>query len=327
MRKTALTAFTLAAVLTLANAPAYSQEVQLKFAAWGPPQAPMNRNCAEWAEMVNREGAGVIKVTVFWNTLGNAATVYDNIKNGVADAGWVLQPLVPGKFPKTSVVELPGVFKTSEEASNALWKLYQSGFLKDEYNEIKPLAIVPMTGNRIHTNQPITDLASLTGKKYRVAGKTLGDVVSALGGTGIQMAWTDIPQSLEKGVIQGTVSPWNDFVPGKLAEVTKYHMEIELGMIGGLVAMNQKSYDALNPKAKAVVDKVSGQYLVTWLSREADKNQALNREQVQKMPGHQLISLSAADQAKMQAAFKPLVEDWKKRTRGGAEMLKQLGKE
>ena len=36
----------------------------------------------------------------------------------------------------------------------------------------------------------------------------------------------------------------------------------------GLVAMNQKSYDNLNPKAKAVVDKVSGQYLVTWLSRE-----------------------------------------------------------
>lgn len=326
MRKLA-SSLAVTVVTLLAGTAAHAQEVQLKFAAWGPPQAPMNRNTAEWAEMVNKEGAGVVKVTVFWNTLGNAMTVYDNIKNGVADAGWVLQPLVPGKFPKTSVVELPGMFKSSEEASNALWKLYQSGVLKDEYNEVKPLAIVPMTGNRVHTNQPISDLASLAGKKYRVAGKTLGDVISALGGTGIQMAWNEIPQALEKGVIQGTLSPWNDFVPAKLSDVTRYHMEVDLGMIAGMVAMNQASYDKLNPRAKAVVDKVSFESLVTWLSREADKNQALNRDQVSKMPGHQIITLSPADQAKMQAAFRPVIEDWKKRTPGGAEVLKALGRE
>ena len=62
MRRIALS---IAAAFAFTAVPAHSQEVQLKFAAWGPPQAPMNRNCAEWAEMVNREGAGVIKVTVF----------------------------------------------------------------------------------------------------------------------------------------------------------------------------------------------------------------------------------------------------------------------
>ncbi|MEO7403576.1 MAG: TRAP transporter substrate-binding protein DctP, partial [Burkholderiales bacterium] len=258
----------------LASTAAVAQEVQLKFAAWGPPQAPMNKATAEWAEMVNKEGAGIIKVTVFWNTLGNAQTVYDNIKNGVADAGWVLQPLVPGKFPKTSVVELPGLFKSSEEASLALWRLYESGFLKDEYDEVKPLAIVPMTGNRIHTRTPIGDVSALSGKKYRVAGKTLGDVVAAFGGTGIQMAWTDIHQSLEKGVIQGTLSPWNDFVPAKFPEVTKFHLDHDFGMIAGLVAMNKKSYDALPANAKAIVDKTSGVALTTWLSREADRNMA-----------------------------------------------------
>jgi TRAP-type transport system periplasmic protein len=323
-RRAALVA---AVSIALVSASAVAQEVQLKFAAWGPPQAPMNRNTAEWAEMVNRDGAGVVKVTVFWNTLGNAATVYDNIKNGVADAGWVLQPLVPGKFPKTSVVELPGLFKSSEEASTALWKLYESGFLKDEYDEVRPLAIVPMTGNRIHTKVPIDNVAALAGKKYRVAGRTLGDVIGALGGTGIQMAWTDIHQSLEKGVIQGTLSPWNDFVPAKFPEVTKYHLDHDFGMIAGLVAMNRRAYDALPANAKAIVDKHSGMALTLWLSREADKNMAMNREQVAKSPGHQVFTLPPAEAAQMQARFKPVVESWKQRTKGGAETLKALGKE
>lgn len=106
-----------AVVLGSASLVAAAQEpVQLKFAMWGPPQAPMTRACAEWAEIVTKASDGALKVQIFWNTLGNGQTVYDNIKNGVADAGWVLQPLVPGKFPKTSVVELPGMFKSSEEA-------------------------------------------------------------------------------------------------------------------------------------------------------------------------------------------------------------------
>jgi TRAP-type transport system periplasmic protein len=325
MRVVALTAFALATAVT--HSVVFAQEAQLKFAAWGPPQAPMNRATAEWAEMVNKAGVGTIKVTVFWNTLGNAATVYDNIKNGVADAGWVLQPLVPGKFPKTSVVELPGLFKSSEEASLALWRLHENGFLKDEYDEVKPLAIVPMTGNRIHTRTAVNDLAGLSGKKYRVAGKTLGDVVAAFGGTGIQMAWTDIHQSLEKGVIQGTLSPWNDFVPAKFPEVTKFHLDHDFGMIAGLVAMNKKSYDGLSAAAKAVVDKTGGLALTTWLSREADQNMALNREQVAKLTGHQIVTLPSADLAKLQAQMKPVIDGWKTRTKGGAETLKALGKE
>ena len=93
---------------------------------------------------------------------------------------------MPGKFPKTSVVELPGLFKSAEEASLALWRLYESGFLKDEYDEVKPLAIAPMTGNRIHTRTPIGDVSALSGKK---AGKTLGDDFGMIAGLVAITAW------------------------------------------------------------------------------------------------------------------------------------------
>lgn len=315
-----------AAVSMIASQAAADDPVQLKFAAWGPPRAPMNVNTTKWAEFVTADSGGALKVNVIWNTLGNAQTVYDNIKNGVADAGWVLQPFVTGKFVKTSVVELPGMFETSEEASTALWKLYESGVLKEEYAEVRPLAIVPMTGNRIHANAPLTDVAALAGKKYRVAGRTLADVVSAFKGTGIQLSWADIPQALDKGVIQGTVSPWNDFVPAKLHEVTKFHLDHSFGMIAGMVAMNHKSYAALPAKAKAAVDKHSGMAMTLWLAREADRNMAKNREEVAKMAGHTVSKLPAAEYGKLQEMMKPVYDEWKKRTPGGDEVLKALGK-
>jgi TRAP-type C4-dicarboxylate transport system substrate-binding protein len=286
----------------------------------------MNQNVTRWAEQVTKASNGRVKVKVYWNTLGNALTVYDNIKNGVADADWVLQPLVRGKFPKTSIVELPGLFQTSEEASVVLWKLYENGTLKDEYSEIKPIATVPMTGNRIHTNKPIPDVASLAGKKYRVAGKTLGDLVSAFGGTGIQLSWTKIHQSLDKGVIQGTLSPWNDFVPAKFPEMTKYHLDHPFGMIAGLVAMNQKSYAALPADAKAAVDKVSGMAHVLWLSRAADKNMEENRAKVKAMKGHTVFTFSDAEYAKLKAKMQPVYDAWVKRTKGGAEMMAAVKK-
>lgn len=326
MKKSLIAGAVMAAGTMLAGQPGAAETIDLKFAAWGPPKAPMNQNVTKWAAFVTKASNGRINVKVYWNTLGNALTVYDNIKNGVADAGWVLQPLVRGQFPKTSVVELPGMFRTSEEASVILWKLYENGTLAAEYADIKPIATVPMTGNRIHTNTPIPTVASLAGKKYRVAGKTLGDVISALGGTGIQLSWTKIHQSLDKGVIQGTVSPWNDFVPAKFPEVTKYHLDHPFGMIAGLVAMNTRSYASLPADAKKIVDRESGMKHVLWLSRAADANMAKNRAEVAAMPGHKVFRFPPAEYKKLQSMLVPVIEDWKQRTPGGAEVLAAVEK-
>lgn len=312
--------------LALAGSAGAADTINLKFAAWGPPKAPMNQNVTKWAEFVTKASNGRINVKVYWNTLGNALTVYGNIKNGVADAGWVLQPLVRGQFPRTSVVELPGMFQTSEEASVTLWKLLQNGTIAAEYADIKPIATVPMTGNRIHTNTPIPTVASLAGKKYRVAGKTLGVMISSLGGTGIQLSWTKIHQSLEKGVIQGTVSPWNDFVPAKFPEVTKYHLDYPFGMIAGLVAMNKRSYASLPADAKKIVDQESGMKHVLWLSRAADANMAKNRAQVAAMPGHKVFTYGPEEYKKLEEKLKPVTADWVKRTKGGAEVLAAIEK-
>ena len=46
-----------------------------------------------------------------------------------------------------------------------------------------------------------------------------------------------------------------------------------------------------------------------------------NRAQVAAMPGHKVFTYGPAEYAKLKAKLAPVIEDWKNRTKGGAEML------
>ena len=71
-------------------------------------------------------------------------------------------------------------------STTAVAQEVQLKFVKDEYDEVKPLVLAPMTGNRIHTRTPIGDVSALSGKK---AGKTLGDDFGMIAGLIAITAW------------------------------------------------------------------------------------------------------------------------------------------
>ena len=75
-------------------------------------------------------------------TLSSAAQTYANVAAGGQDIGWALQGYVPGRFPATDVVEMPFVFDSSSQATEALWTLYDEfEALRDEYADVKLLGL------------------------------------------------------------------------------------------------------------------------------------------------------------------------------------------
>ena len=110
------------AAIVPAAALAQSKPITLKFAGWAPPQVNVNLVSQQWARDVEKASGGMVKVKFYWNSIANVRTVYDVVRNGVADVGWILQPLVRGKFKKTGVVGLPFLVNNSTEGSVALWR-------------------------------------------------------------------------------------------------------------------------------------------------------------------------------------------------------------
>ncbi len=319
--------FAWAAVAALAAAPASAQTVTLKFAAWAPPNVNVNLAQKEWAAAVEKESGGAVKIEFYWETLANARTVYDAVRNGVADLGWILQPLVPGKFPRTAVVELPFLVANSAEGSAALWRIYEKGLLAAEYNEVRPVGLTVLPPSVLHSKTPIPDPEALSGKKLRIAGRVNAQMIASLKATGVQMPITGVYEAVSKGVLDGSLSPWLGFTAFKHEEVMKFHVDVPLGGIGGMMGMNNKSWESLSPAAKAAIQKHSGAALSASYGKFNDADVAENMAKVRALPGQSITKFTDAQIAALEKQFETIYAGWAKETPEGDAILKSFREE
>lgn len=316
-----------AGVLATTASQAQGKPIELKFAGWAPPQINVNIVSQQWAKDVEKATGGAVKIKFYWNSIANVRTVYDVVRTGVADIGWMLQPLVRGKFKKSGVVALPFLINNSTEGSVALWRLYERGLINDEYDQVKPMAIATLPPSIIHSKPKLTTLADIQGKKFRIAGRVNAQIMRLLKGTGVQMGITGVYQAINKGVIDASLSPWLGFTAFKHDEVTRYHMEVPMGAIAGMTSMNLKTWASLPANAKAAIEKVSYAPLALAYGKMNDKDVAYNRGKVAAQKGQVIGTFSASDIAKMKAILAPIETTWAKATPNGAKILAAMKEE
>ena len=83
--------------------------IELKLAHFMPTMHVQHRVAfVPFAEKVAALTDGKVKVKIYPSAqLGNPKTMVDSIRNGITDIGFVLPGYVPGRFPRSSVFELP----------------------------------------------------------------------------------------------------------------------------------------------------------------------------------------------------------------------------
>ena len=96
-----------------------------------------------WAKKIEEMTGGKVKVTMFpGGALGKASDHYSLAEKGIADIVYALQDYTPGRFPLTSVFELPFMIPSAEKTSVAMWKTYEKfPEFRKEYSKVKVLAL------------------------------------------------------------------------------------------------------------------------------------------------------------------------------------------
>src|SRR6185436_287424 len=109
-------------------------------------------------------------------------------------------------------------------AAVALWRLYASGLIADEYKGVRPLMLAPTPVQGLSSKRPVTTLADIKGMKIRASDRTVADIVTALGGSPISVPAGEVYQALSQGLVQASVA--NPFMlgPFKLKEVVNEHI-------------------------------------------------------------------------------------------------------
>jgi C4-dicarboxylate-binding protein DctP len=89
-------------------------------------------------------------------------------------------------------------------------------------------------------------VADYKGKKYRIqSSKVLGRADPLLGGIPQVMAFSEVYQALQTGVVDGTENPPSNFYTQKMHEVQKHLSLTNHGYLGYAVIVNKKFWDGL----------------------------------------------------------------------------------
>jgi TRAP-type C4-dicarboxylate transport system substrate-binding protein len=313
-----------AVVALAAMAGVGSAQEKLVFTSMSPAGSANSVFLNQWADRLNGQANGVLKVEVRDGVeLANFGNVYSRTLNDVVQIGWAIQSIVAGKFPLTEVAGLPFVSPGGAPSTVALWRLFKSGALNAEYDEVVPIALIAYGAANIHFAKPLPNVDTLNGEKIGVQGRVVGQVVSALGGTPISLQSGDMYEDLQRGTIDGTILNWAGFAPYKLQEVTTYHLEGPLGQTTAMFFMSRKKYDSLSPEARKIIDANSGEATSLEFVNHFMKQAGIARSAVEASSTHKIVTLTPEQVAAWQAKTQPIIDEWSHGRKDGDKVLAQ----
>ncbi|HVA12879.1 MAG TPA: TRAP transporter substrate-binding protein DctP [Stellaceae bacterium] len=306
--------------------PAKAQETKLLFAEVVPPGSVIDAKVVQpWAQRVNQQGKGVLSIDVRSGpSLADFGNIYDRVLSDVIQIGWEIQAAVGGKFPLSNVVALPLITDDSVASTVAFWRLYQSGALASEYDQVVPIMLVTLPPAAFHFSKPLTNLDTLAGEKLIVPSKVAGDALAALGGAPLSLPLTDMYPAIQRGTADGTMIAWVAFNPWKLADVTSYHIDTAFGGAAGMIFMSKAKYNSLTPAARKIIADNSGEAFSRAFGQAMMTENAAQRAAVAALPKQTIVTPTPAQVASWRQKITPTIEQWTKSTKGGETVLAQF---
>ncbi|MGD9364910.1 MAG: TRAP transporter substrate-binding protein [Desulfobacteraceae bacterium] len=293
----------------------YAKTIELKFSTGFSPKHTMQTKVFEpWAEKINQMSNGQVKVTFFpGGALGKTPDQYDLVEKGIADICYTLHDYTPGRFPMTTVFELPFIIKSATGTSEAMWRVYeQFPEFRREYRKVKVLGLFcHPAGNFNSVDKPIKTLEDLKGMKFRTASPHVTDALKLFGAVPVNMPITETYTALERGVVKGTVLPWEGNFVFKLAEILKYGTETDFYTMTMMVVMNQRKYDKLPEDVKKIIDETTGMAMSSEAGKVYDQTNEPMRQLCQKK-GMQSLQLPLEEKNKLEKITMPLRQKWVK---------------
>ena len=305
------------ALLTSTSNSLQSAEVTLRMHTFIPPVAnPAKTFLAPWAKKIGKESKGRIKVQPFWHMQlgGKPPQLLGQVKDGVVDIVWTLPGFTAGRMPKIEAFELPFVHRDSVSTTLALQD-YQEKHLKEEFKDYKILLLHAHAGAMFMTKRPVTKMADLKGMKLRAHSRTGVWLLEALGAAGIATPLGRIPPMLSKGVIDGTILPFEIAPAVKMHELVSHFTQLSgdqprLGTAVFTFLMNKNSYAKLPADLKKVIDDNSGRNIArsvgeNWMAIEKPGEKVMRSKSKNKF-----TKLNSAETAKVKSSAASVIERW-----------------
>ena len=252
-----LIAFVASFGLALAAPAGAQQPIVIKFSHVAAPDTPKGQAANEFKRLAEERTKGRVKVEVYPNSqLFKDAEELDGLQLGSVQ---MLAP-VPGKFgpagiPEFEVFDLPYMFPDLD----ALQRIYDgpAGATLLKKLEVKNMIGLAFWNNGFRVmsaNKPIHVPADMKGLKMRInSSKVNAAIMKSVGAVPQTMAFSEVYQGLQTGVIDGTEGPLSNLYTQKQYEVQK-HVTLTYHTISNyVVVVNKPFWEKLPPDIRTIL--------------------------------------------------------------------------
>ncbi|WP_129125733.1 TRAP transporter substrate-binding protein [Geomonas oryzae] len=304
---------------------AFAAPIVIKFSHVVAQHTPKGQAADYFKKIAEERTKGRVKVEVYPNS-----QLYKDKEEMEALQLGAVQMLAPSlaKFAPLGVKEfevfdLPFIFDNYQE----LHKVTQGPVGAKLLKKLEPKGILGLAywdnGFKVMSdNKPLKNVADFRGQKMRIqSSKVLDSQMRSVGAIPQVLAFSEVYQALQTGVVDGTENPPSNLYTQKMHEVQKYVTLSDHGYLGYAVIVNKKFWMGLPADIRTILEgcmKDATKFANDVAKKDNDEALAA----VKKSGRSQLITLTPQERA----AWKKAMDKAHKENMGriGADIVKEV---
>ena len=210
-----------------------------------------------WGKTLPEASGGKLttKVTTHNEMNLGTAEVFRLLGQGVFDVAMTVGDYAVSDAPELEGLDVPLLAMTADKAKAAVDAAFPmvEDIFRQRFNA-QVLAIAPYPPQVVFCNKKIASLDDLKGLKVRASGRMTAKFLEALGAEGVNVAFSEVPGALQKGVVDCAVTGAGSGYSAGWWEVSTHLLTIPLGGWDPVVtAINLDKWNALGADMQPLI--------------------------------------------------------------------------
>lgn len=302
----------LTGALALAGPASAQSPVIIKFSHVVATDTPKGKGAEKFKELAEKYTGGKVKVEIYPNS-----TLYKDKEELEALQLGSVQMLAPSnsKFGplgirEFEVFDLPYILPDLKTLRKVTEGPLGARLLKLlEPKGITGLAYWDNGFKQMSANKKLVSPADYQGVKFRIqSSRVLQAQFKALSSLPQVMAFSEVYQALQTGVVDGQENTWSNIYTQKMHEVQKYITETNHGYIGYVVIVNKKFWDDLPADIRDQLSKAMKE-ATAFSNAQSQKENDDALAEIKKSGKSEIIKLTGEQDEAMRKAMEPVYKD------------------
>ncbi|HET8746412.1 MAG TPA: TRAP transporter substrate-binding protein [Ramlibacter sp.] len=190
-----------------------------------------------------------------WNEMGlKGGEVIKLLRQGLYDVGTTQLGFLAGEAAINDAIDLAGVSPTIDmlEQVKEAFRPHLAAYYEKQQN-VKVLGLWSFQDQVLYCRNEFKGLSDLKGRKVRVSGASQADFIEYFGGSGVNMAFGEVQQALQNGVLDCAITGTLGGYKAKWYEGAKYLYRLPINWASAVSAASLKSWNKLDASVQKVI--------------------------------------------------------------------------